>query len=71
MSIPSLGPLCSDEQPLQAASVSERGLQVSRHSAQIALCFVVAVEEMFLLFLKALPADAGCWSLSAWLCGHH
>lgn len=32
---------------------------------------VVAVEEMFLLFLKALPADAGCWSLSAWLCGHH
>lgn len=68
---PSLGPLRSDEQPLQAASVSERGLQVSRRSAQIALWFVVAVEEMFVLLLKALPADAGGWSLSAWLCGHH
>lgn len=73
------GPLCSDEQPIQAAPVPERGLQVVSHSPQFSFryshyrCDVVCVRcvGLCVCVLKTVPADAGCWSLSTRLRGHH
>lgn len=63
------GSPCCDEQPVQAAAGPERGLQVGslshRHLAECGVSLISVV------FLKTLPADAGCGTLPAWLSGHH